>query len=678
MSNLAAVVHARRPLPRLRVLVIEAVAASLATLAVVAVHFRLWQAAWREPWQIEGDTTFYLMVLRGLGQHGSYLRNPSLGWPFGQTLYDLPQGVDNLHLGVLRLLAAVAGGPGATINLFYVLTFPAVALVAHLCLRRLGVGRWPSAIGAFLYAIAPYHFIRNEGHLLLSGYELVPVGVLLALALFEEPLPFLRPRQPSYDGNRPRRGLDLRSARTWWIVLACIGLASTGAYYFAFSMMLVLVAGVVHAIGASRWRPIVSAGLIIAVSGIAFFVNVSPTLLYERHHGANTLVNKRTPAETELYGLKISQLFIPRENHRVAKLSALSARSQSKIVALRSEPGQQLGILGALALAALLALTVVHLAGGRRAARWFGGDDGTLLRRVSLLTVVCMLVGAVGGLSYLVSSVGLREIRSWNRISIVIAFLTVIVIALALDRVGERLRERIGARRRSGAVEPGDGVGVGVGRYSAMARLAPVVLGLVVGAVGFVDQAGRDGPEYAAVHARYTTDAAFFAAVRARLGDGASVFNLPHLPFPESGTRYQMGSYDQAVGYVYEPTLNWSFGFMHGREPEYPLALQNQPVEEWLTSVAAIGFTGIVIDRRGYVPDERAVRERELATLLGPAVAESGGSEHRYVFFDVRTFAADVAKRLGPDGVTARAAQALALDAAVPVAPPDALPAPGG
>jgi hypothetical protein len=166
--------------------------------------------------------------------------------------------------------------------------------------------------------------------------------------------------------------------------------------------------------------------------------------------------------------------------------------------------------------------------------------------------------------------------------------------------------------------------------------------------------------------------------VRARLGDGASVFNLPHLPFPESGTRYQMGSYDQAVGYVYEPTLNWSFGFMHGREPEYPLALQNQPVEEWLTSIAAIGFTGIVIDRRGYVPDERAVRERELATILGPAVAESGGSEHRYVFFDVRTFAADVVKRLGPDGVKARAAKALALDAAVPVAPPDALPAPGG
>jgi len=435
-------------------------------------------------------------------------------------------------------------------------------------------------------------------------------------------------------------------------------------------MMLVLVAGVVHAIGAGRWRPIVAAAVIIAVSGVAFFVNVSPTLLYERQHGANQLVNKRTPAETELYGLKISQLFIPRENHRVPKLAALTARSQSKIVALRSEPGQQLGVLGALALAALLALLVVHLAGGRRAARWSGGEDGALLRRVSLLTVVCLLVGAVGGLSYLVSSVGLREIRSWNRISIVIAFLTVIVIALALDRGGERLRARFASRH--------DGVGGDVSaRRPVIARLAPVMLGIVVVAVGFVDQAGRDGPEYASVHARYTTDAAFFAAVRARLGDGASVFNLPHLPFPESGTRYQMGSYDEAVGYIYEPTLNWSFGFMHGREPEYPLALQNQPVEEWLTSVAAIGFTGIVIDRRGYVPDERATRERELATLLGPAVAESGGSEHRYVFFDVRTYAADVAKRLGPDGVKARAAQALALDAAVPVAT-DALPAPGG
>ena len=174
----------------------EAVAVGAAAFAVVFVQLQLWRAAWDAPFTVGGDATFYLMVVRSLGEHGSYLKNPSLGWPFGQTMYDLPQGVDNLHLLVLRVLAVVTGGPGAAVNCFYVLSFVAVAAVAHVVMRLLGIRWWLSGLIALLYAFMPFHFARNEGHLLLSGYQLVPVAVYIALSMFDKDPPLLRWRGP--------------------------------------------------------------------------------------------------------------------------------------------------------------------------------------------------------------------------------------------------------------------------------------------------------------------------------------------------------------------------------------------------------------------------------------------------------------------------------------------------
>ena len=279
------------------------------TVVAVAVHLRLWRAAWREPWVRGGDADFYLMLARSLGEHGSYMHNPNLGWPVGQDLADLPHGSDNLHLLILRFFAVLTGGPASAVNLFFIATFAAVAFTAHLALRKLGFSRISSGAGAFVYAFAPYHFIRGEGHLLLSGYEMVPIGVLLALMLFEEPLPLLR-----VDG---RRGFDLRRRRTWLVVLAAVVLATTGPYYFVFSMLLVALAAACHALNARNWRPVIAGLVVIGVGVVSFAVNVAPSLLNLLRHGANPSVAQRSPFETQLYGLKIYQLFIPREGHRI-------------------------------------------------------------------------------------------------------------------------------------------------------------------------------------------------------------------------------------------------------------------------------------------------------------------------------------------------------------------------
>ena len=623
-------VRLARPPVRWRTLVGEAVVVAVGTRLVVAIHLRLWRAAWREPWVRGSDADFYLMLARGLGRRGSYLHNANLGWPFGQQLADLPHGSDNLHLLALRVLAVLTRGPGAAVNVFFIATFAAVAFTGHLALRRLGFSRLASGVGAFVYAFAPYHFLRGEGHLLLSGYEMVPIGVLLALAVLDEPVPLLRP-----EG---RRGLDLRSVRTWLVVIAAIALASTGPYYFVFSMMLIAIAATFHALGVGRWRPVLAASLIIAVSVVTFAINVSPSLLNDLRHGSNTAVAQRSPFETEVYGLKIFQLFVPREGHRIDLLQRASERTLGNEPFYQSESGQQLGLLGAVSLVGIL------IVGGRRLAsrrRHPPADEAgeVLVSRLALLAIACMLVGASGGISFVVSSLGLREIRAWNRISIVIAWFTVIGLVMALDRGGTWLQRRWAARPR-------------------LARWAPALLAALVALIAFADQGGNDTPAYAVIHAKYASDSAFFAGVRDRLDPGAAVFNLPYQPFPEAPPRGQVGEFDEAVGFIYQPTLFWSFGSMRGREPDYPKVLETQPTMQWMTAIAAIGFSGVVIDRVGYSATDLAVEESAIAGLAGPATVSADG---RYSFFDLRAFAADVRTRLGDAGTKALAEATLAM-----------------
>src|SRR5262249_54064521 len=146
---------------------------------------RLWKLNVRIPIVYWGDAIFYLTEVKGIIEHGTYLTNANLGAPFGQQLYDFPQGADNLNLLILGVLGFFTNDAALTINLFSLLTYPVVALSALLVLRRLGLSRPAAFLCAVLFTMLPYHFFRNEGHVLLSAYWAVPLGAYLVLVLLD-------------------------------------------------------------------------------------------------------------------------------------------------------------------------------------------------------------------------------------------------------------------------------------------------------------------------------------------------------------------------------------------------------------------------------------------------------------------------------------------------------------
>jgi hypothetical protein len=628
--------------PRARVLALEAVVVGVVAIAIAAVLLSIWRAHWEEPFSYDGDALYYAMVGKTIARYGTYLHNPHLGWPFGQNLSDYPEGGDNLNWFSLAATQSVTGSTWTAMNVLYLASFGAVAAAAHVVLRLLGVRRVLAAAVALLYAFLPYHFARAEAHFNLSAYFMVPFAVLIGLMLLSDDPPVTRRTE-----SRGWR-LDWRSRRTWLVLLAAALLASTGTYYFVFAMLLFLVAAVVNALSGGGWRPIVAGAVIMAVSIGVFAINVSPSIVEIIRHGTAPGAVVRSPTETELYGLRISQLYAPRENHRIAGLAELSEDSQGTVV--RSERGQQLGIIGAVGLTIILGLFVIS-AVARRRTGWWESRLARLLVGLGLLAGACMVVGAISSYSLLLSAAGLRNIRAWNRISVVVAFCALAAVALLVDRLATRL-----ARRRPSS-----------------APLWAAGLGVALLALGLFDQTSpADRPDYADVHGRYSSDEAFFQAVADRLPPGTAVFELPHVPFPEVAPIEATQAYDQARGFVFQPQLAWSYGFMRGRHPEYPLAFKNQPAEQWMTALASIGFRGLVIDRYGY-PDNAAALEADVARLVGaPALPSQDG---RYAFFDLTAYDDQVRARLGDVATAALGREALQLG---PIKKETKLPAPAG
>lgn len=626
----------------------DAAGVAAATLGLVVVTLRLWESNLRVPFVYNArnepplsygpDAPYYLMLAKGLVEHGSYLRIPNLGWPFSLQLYDNPETGDNLQLGLMRAFGFVLRDAVLTVNIYYIFTFVAVSLAAWFTLRRLGVSRPVAAVIAILYSFVPYHFARGEAHLLLSGYFMIPVATLLILHVLSDDPPFTAPRDSSE--SRWRLSLWSRRALPWF--LACAALGSTGPYYAFFAVLLLGAAVALDLVARRNLRRAASGAVAIGTILVVLVLNLSPSLLYWQSHGRNKQAIPRGILDTEYLGLRVSQLVLPRHDHRVGSLADVQARSD-RLSPVPSEGGQQLGIVGALGFVGVLVFTLSRLLRRRRADDPERGPPslGTraeIIQRLGVLTVVAVVVATVSGLSLLIASLGLRFIRSYNRLSVFIAFFALVAVAFALDWLIRRLP-----------------------RWHGRAVLAGVVC-VVVLAVGILDQtSSADVPDYRALERAWNSDDVFMRRMETELGSGAAVFQLPYVFFPEAGAIVGTGPYDQVRGWLHADSLRWSWGAVRGRDGDWMGALVRLPTADALDALTAVGFSGLMIDRAGY-DDQGALIQLGYTTTLGqePLVSADG----RLLFYDLRAWADGLRARLSPTQIDELRRKTLAARAA--------------
>jgi hypothetical protein len=638
-------------------LLIGVLAAPVLSLLIAAWVLHLGEAHLSLPWSYAGggDTKFYLLVIKGILDHGWFEHNPSLGAPFGLELYDFPQGADNLNLLIVKTLGIFSSNPAWVLNVFFLLTFPLTAVSAYLALRALGASTGAAIVCATLFALLPYHFYRAESQVLLSAYYSVPLGALLFLRLWQGPGLFARrgrsegevgetrhpphhPAKTAAESQLPRRrpggsapimrALGWISPRSLLTVAICVVIGSAGLYYAVFALVL-LLGGSVVAPFARRGRRTVISGLLCSLAIVVMLaINLAPSLSYQSAHGKNTAI-ARTPLQSDQFGLRLSNLLLPVQEDRLPFLSDVNQRyTEATATGYCEQCFENLGTVGSLGFLSLCLLALVSIVGvaGAFAVR-------AVYRAAALGVALSFAVATIGGISSLLAFFVTSDIRGWNRMSLFIAFFSLLTIALLLDAGARRL-----ARRR-----PGTG-----GRVLAGALLAVV---LVLGAVD--ETSSYFLPNYEKDAREWRSDATFVRQIETRMPQGAAIFELPYVPFPEGygsistsisapnttfDTTYELGR-----GYIHSKSLRWSFGAMKGRATDWQGQLAPKPLYLSLAAAAEDGFQGLWVDPHGYATKLRKRLAPLLEKLLG--VAPLLSPAHDLLFFDLRPFAATLAHR---------------------------------
>jgi phosphoglycerol transferase len=562
--------------PRLiRWLPYVAVFAACLTLAVIVL--KLWSADFRVPFAYSGDAVLTQAMMKGLGETGSDRFNPALGAPGGLDLGDYP-GSDGLHIVILRLLMFATPDSIAAVNLYYLLTYPLAALTAFWAFRRMGTSFWPAASISILYAFLPFHLARNESHLFLSAYYLVPIAAILALRVSEgRGLPITR------LGNGRWSLSDRRSVLVG--VAGCALLGMGGIYYALFACFLLLVGGVTGTWWRRRAIPLANAVAGVVVVALVIGLASVPNVLYVMRNGPSPEPRTRTAIEAEIYAVRISQLLLPVSGHRLTAFRDLGNRRHQILAAAapledNENDDASLGIVGAVGFLVLLA-TLLFRRGRPRSSTGLG-----LLVPLAILNGAGTLLGITGGFGFLFALLVSPQIRAYNRVSVFLAFFCLAAVVVLIDA---------GASRVNGLL------GQNLTRVRTAEAAIAVFCGLVL-LVGLFDQVSPDRiPDYASTAKEFARDGEFAARVEAAVPKGSMVFQLPYVPFPESPPVNQMTDYTHFKAYLHTRGIRWSYGAMRGREGDQWLrSVSGMDPESMVTALRAAGFAGIWVDTRGY------------------------------------------------------------------------------
>lgn len=534
----------------------------------------------KTPFTYGGDGISYLWNIKRVIEETWYFKNSHTGFPFGSNHLDYPTA-DTGSYFILKLLGVLFQTPVAALNLYYLLGFSTCFATTYIVVRAIGVSRAMTLVGALLYTFASFHFARI-GHLFFTWYFVAPLFFYYGFRLFS--------KTPLYGFSKS----EIKSNIIHTLMLFI--LASFGIYYALFGCIVLFVSANLAAIYQRSWRQLVSGYLAVCAVALGVLINIAPSLMYIAMHGENREGVQRLAAESELYGLKLIQLLLPRGDHRLLSFYDFANKYNSHFPLVTENIASSMGLAAAGGFIALLAIIFVvhfirHTASKASPARYTNHaekiqNDAYLykLQIIGLIVLSLFLMGTVGGFASLFAMTVSASIRSWNRISIFIQFGSIAAFALLVDWCLTRFNPFSKTIFKTALVG---------------------VVAFALAVVGVLDQTAKPCTACLAEnHALFESDKNFIQRIEKTLPERAAIYQLPYMAYPEYGTVNALGAYDQARGHVHSTRLNWSFGGIRGREGDwFYRKLSHLPVEEQVVIVKAMGFSGIYVDLRGYLVD---------------------------------------------------------------------------
>jgi len=524
------------------------------------------------PFEYSNDSLSAALLIKTVQETGWYLENYRIGTPFGLKMQDYPLS-DGLNILMIKFLSLLTDEYGLLMNLFFILTFILVSFSAYFAIRCIGISIYISIFCALLYSFLPYHFHRGETHLFLSAYYIVPLVALICLWILQDIPIFVAERI-----NTKKNEKILNSPRSLFVALVSLLVGSTGVYYAFFGCFLIGIAGIGNLFKSrsksNKLANLTSSFIIILLISTSVLVNVSPSLLYWHENGKNQLVSQRLPFEADLYGQKIAHLILPITGHRIPILKNLKEKYFKANFSLDTENAfSSLGSIGTLGFLLLLGCSLFSLFDD-----WDKKQEK--LQHLATLNLSALLFSTIGSFGSLFNLYVSPQIRAYNRISVFIAFFSLLAVAIVMQRYLDSLKPNTLFKK----------------------KLIPIFLTIFL-CLGILDQTSNTFvPKYTEIKESFLRDKSFFRELENQLPAQAMIFQLPYLAFPEAPPpSSKIGSYGLLKGYLHTQNLKWSFGSMQGRNGDWHQWVSQKEIPQMLSVLVATGFRGVCLSRDGYL-----------------------------------------------------------------------------
>ena len=576
------------------------------------------------PFTYAGDGFAYLWNVQRVIEGAWYFDNARAGFPFGSNHLDYPTADTGSYL-IIKLLGLLFHNASAATNLYFLLGFAVCAVATYVVVRSLGLSKLYAVACAIIYTFTSYHFGRI-GHLFFTWYFVAPLFLYLGFRLISG------------------RIVLTNSALTWsnklLNVLGIISITSFGIYYDLYGCIVIflctMIAYVIH-----RSRQQIMEGMVtLSVVVLGLLANVMPSLLYIAENGESREGVNRYAQESELYGLKITQLLLPRGDHRLDVFADFTSRYNNHFPLVTENMSASMGLVGSLGfLLFVLMLLIYPFVRYSRAQQNASTQQEPMLLTLQVLAVLMLgmvLMGTVGGGASLFALLITSSFRAWNRISIFIAFVSVLGFFIAVELASAKLR---------------------ITKHKTLQNL--ILVGILT-LIGLYDQTVRPCHSCQAGNASLMkNDQVFFKKLESSLTAKSAIYQLPYMTYSDSPALNGLGSYDQARGHLHTQELRWSFGGVRGRVGDwFYRQLSTLPIEQQVVIAKSMGFSGIYLDRRGYLIDsttnercallsktkEERIKnscmiitevEREISNVIGDALAQKAliSQDKQLIFF---------------------------------------------
>jgi phosphoglycerol transferase len=533
----------------------------LVTALIWCAHFGKWtRESWQLPLDYAGDAPEIMAQMRAAADGDLWPLRPKvverLGAPFGAHWNAYP--TPDKHLMLLVGAFTPWLGLFAAANLVMMLAPISAALAFYFAARWLRC-RWEWAwAGALLFAFTYHTFHRGLGHFSIAFTWTVPLGLLSVWLV-----------------ARSQR-LEWRSKGALVCLGSAVALGISNPYNLLFWVQLMGWALIAQWFQQRRRSNLIIGVSAIAVAAVAFLASNIEVWLFVQEPEGTPLV-ARNYGGTEMYALKPMEMLIPPTFHRWDALAFLGHRYVRWSIWRGEVFLPYLGIIGITGLVWLFVLTMRRIFARR-------GLPGQALSIGWLLAYA-----TVGGLTNFIALVaGFQVFRATNRVAVFISVLVLMFLVVRLARLTMR--------------------------WPAWSRFG---VALLVAGFGVFDQVPKeDSPaERAQIATAVRSDLELGRKLEAALPDGAMIFQIPVLGFPEVIPPYRLADYELFRPFLVTDTLRFSYGAAKFRaRSRWQRDLENLPAATLVRRLEAYGFAALYLNRKGY--EDRAERLlKELAAL---------------------------------------------------------------